>query len=765
MLPRGLHQGLVSWTRYFAVGVFFALSSIDCALSQEDQKKRFPDWAVAGVRHAFEESPSAAFVLLVELDDEFDVWTALAPFTSELSPAIAQRLEHSDWDVRRAAVQTLIRLDAHGIIPVFHALNHTTKAPYWERESSRATARLFGGGSAMLQTVVTWTGEAPGEVQVRRIDRIGGDLDDAEVELDHLLSGWQSLAQLPELLDELGINVGRIVNDVCQASSVGTSETLSRLPLVDKTNVNLPVSLPLFMQQVRSFLSSTCWPARHRATLVQWEEELRRSGNTNSANTIEKHINGIDRLDWAGQGLKVWGLQVALWVGLVALYPWSWAKPIRAFFFWNKWPRRFFGLFYVGLLLAYVPFLRRLLFLPFRRSLVADADLEHFKERYYFGGSEVRDEHGLVHPLQEAIPTIKGQIILEGASGTGKSMYLKLLAKRSRRIVVFLPASRCDTGVMEAITAKLPGLPADDSFLQQLISSGAFDVIIDGLNEVSAETRGQISNFAQRHFEGNIMLSSQPMEWLKPSLAKCFTLLPLDRPLIEDYLVSREAELPEASQIRGEEFNRRARAFLARVFDRFEASEEREAFQTRLANPMDLTLVAQILGQGHQPDHMELQHQAYELMAEDYRSSNMGADFPLQPFAEHCFELRLADSKAPSIEDWPNEVAAMERHKLLVRRVGGDIHGDIVFRHDKIMEYFIYPAFLGDAREERWKAHLDDPRFRGVFLLLAERLPLEQARALRDRLVDQAADTGDHFLSDEVVKLLRSRQDEAALAS
>jgi DNA replicative helicase MCM subunit Mcm2 (Cdc46/Mcm family) len=53
---------------------------------------------------------------------------------------------------------------------------------------------------------------------------------------------------------------------------------------------------------------------------------------------------------------------------------------------------------------------------------------------------------------------IKGQIILEGDSGLGKSMFLRYLAKNQERIVVFLPASKCDSGVSIAIQAKLLGL-------------------------------------------------------------------------------------------------------------------------------------------------------------------------------------------------------------------------------------------------------------------------------------------------------------------
>ena len=79
--------------------------------------------------------------------------------------------------------------------------------------------------------------------------------------------------------------------------------------------------------------------------------------------------------------------------------------------------------------------------------------------------------------------------MLEGKSGLGKSLFLRRLAGQSQRVAVFLPARRCENGVLEAIQAKLLGMARDADFLRQLVHSGAIDICIDGLNEVSADTR------------------------------------------------------------------------------------------------------------------------------------------------------------------------------------------------------------------------------------------------------------------------------------
>lgn len=86
----------------------------------------------------------------------------------------------------------------------------------------------------------------------------------------------------------------------------------------------------------------------------------------------------------------------------------------------------------------------------------------------------------------------RGQIILEGASGLGKTMFLRHLVSKSKRIVVYLLAEKCSGGVIEAIQAKLHGLAEKSDFLESLIYSGAIDICIDGLNEVSADTRAKV---------------------------------------------------------------------------------------------------------------------------------------------------------------------------------------------------------------------------------------------------------------------------------
>ena len=84
-----------------------------------------------------------------------------------------------------------------------------------------------------------------------------------------------------------------------------------------------------------------------------------------------------------------------------------------------------------------------------------------------------------------------------GESGLGKSMFLRDLVRRASQTVVFLPATRCAQGVLDAIQGKLEGPARDPEYLRKLIYAGAIDSAIDGLNEVSTDTRARVVEFAE----------------------------------------------------------------------------------------------------------------------------------------------------------------------------------------------------------------------------------------------------------------------------
>ncbi|MGH8580737.1 MAG: sigma 54-interacting transcriptional regulator [Gammaproteobacteria bacterium] len=423
--------------------------------------------------------------------------------------------------------------------------------------------------------------------------------------------------------------------------------------------------------------------------------------------------------------------------------------------------RKIFGLGYMGFLLTWVPYLRAMLLVPFKDSLLADANLDSFDPNAYFRDSHVRlKTSGQSQAITAAITEIKGQIILDGESGLGKTMFLRHLVQCSKRPVAYLPATKCARGVLEAIQAKLHGYAKDETFLRSLIYSGAIDVCIDGLNEVSPDTRAQVATFMESNFKGNILLGTQPLEWTPPATARIYLLEPLTKKQIEAFLLSRKDVLPADAQIKGEEYKRACRDYLAWALAENQPCGVLEVTQRVLCNSMDLTVVAWMIAQREKLDLFHLERQQYRLMADDYKRVNVSQEFPLKPFSEQLYQMRMNDEAAIPEQAFQEELRCMERHKMVLRRQVLDDSKQTTewhFRHDRIMDFFIVQTFLGTGNE-RPHQHLGDTRFRGVYFQLAALLPFHEAEALREFLIDYAADTKDHTVSDTFIQLLRSRR-------
>jgi HEAT repeat protein len=515
-------------------------------------------------------------------------------------------------------------------------------------------------------------------------------------------------------------------------------------------------------KQIALVFRKVSWKPRDIILLQSHSDNLKKGGY-NEADTVQSVINDLEYWKWFFAAKNTILIHITFWLALIFAYPKF--PQVQAIFFWNPWVRRILGMGYVGFLLAWVPFLRRKLFEPFKFSLLADAGLDNFKSHAYFPQSRVKvPMTEKIKEITHELPSIKGQIVLEGDSGLGKSMFLRHLVKSSQTIVVYLPAHKCDKGVIEAIQAKLHGQAQDAEFLKNLIYSGAIDICIDGLNEVTADTRAKITQFVESYFRGNIIMTTQPLEWIPPSTAKMYYLQPLEPQQIEQFLITRQQRLPKDARIQGTAYEQACKNYLTEAFNQQQSREELEASQRTLSNPMDLTLVAQMLSQGKQPDLFRLQEQQYNSIAAEYLQE-WKHEFPLKKFSEAVYQMRLNDEKALSGELFHQELQSMEdeKYKMVVSRQWLDEKGEpkkeCYFRHDKIMDFFLVQTFLGDgdAAEQRLIDHMSDPRFRGVYFLLATLLHLDKAKALREDLIQYAANTKDHTVSDTFVQLLRSR--------
>ncbi|MEH2024805.1 PBS lyase, partial [Nostoc sp.] len=504
------------------------------------------------------------------------------------------------------------------------------------------------------------------------------------------------------------------------------------------------------------------WKAGDIGLLQTHYSNLKKVNSTQS-DALQSVINNVEYWQWFFKAGNTILIHIGFWLALIFAYPKF--PQVQAIFFWNPWVRRILGVGYVGFLLTWFPPFRRKLFEPFKPSLLADAGLDNFHDQSYFPESQVKvPASGDIQPITAALPSIQGQIILEGDSGLGKSMFLRHLLKSSQRIVVYLPAQKCHKGVIEAIQDKLHGQAQDAGFLKNLIYSGAIDICIDGLNEVTAETRAKICQFVESYFRGNIIMTTQPLEWTPPSTAKTYYLQPLEQQQIQKFLMSRQPRLPKDAQVQGADYEKACTNYLTEVLKEQQAQEELDAVGRILSNPMDLTVVALMLSQGKYPNLFRLQEQQYNLMAAEYQQE-WSQEFPLKRFSAAVYQMRLADKRAIPKDEFHQIVMSLEddKYKMVVSRQWQDEKSEAkkewYFRHDKIMDFFLVQNFLGesDAAEGLLVDRMGDPRFRGVYFLLATLLPLDAAKELREKLIQYAADTKDNTVSNTFVQLLRTR--------
>ncbi len=623
--------------------------------------------------------------------------------------------EKVNSSVRYGVAEALGKIKQLKLEQVVVILNNLYDRSHNKFKQWRFLTYFTGGGTKEVKTLLTWLGYPDNSPETLTHEQ-------AKKTLQVFLQTWEYTQDLPELRRDLAAKIGIVAR---------------------KTSWKL---------QDISLLQSHC-------------NNLRKDGY-NEADTLQSVIDNLSLWKWLSNARNAIIIHSLFWLGLIFAYPKY--PQIQAIFFWNPWVRKILGMGYVGFLLTWVPFLRRKLLEPFQPSLLADAGLDNFADNAYFPQSHVTQTRNYPSSnpsltVTQAIPAIKGQIVLEGDSGLGKSMFLRHLLKTSPQIVVYLPARKCENGVIAAIQAKLHGQAQDANFLKNLIYSGAIDICIDGLNEVTADTRAKVTQFVESYFRGNIIMTTQPLEWIPPSTAKTYYIQPLQSAQIEQFLLSRQSHLPPEAKIQATEYQRACKTYLTKTLHPEQPPEELAAAKRVLSNPMDLTLVSLMLSQGEHPDLFHLQQQQYNHMAAEYLQE-WKHEFPLKTFSQAVYQMRLNDESALPAEEFYQELESMEdeKYKMVVSRQwkeNDDDKKEWYFRHDKIMDFFLVQNFLGDDKEaeKRLIDYINDPRFRGVYFLLAILLPLDAARELREKLIQYAADTKDHTVSDTFVQLLRPR--------
>ncbi|MEH2062939.1 MAG: HEAT repeat domain-containing protein [Nostoc sp.] len=649
---------------------------------------------------------SGAAVALVNLGE------AAKPYVKDILDILKDK--SVDSNVRYGAAVALGKIEQLNLNNVVVILDSIYYAGQSEFEQWRFFTYFFAGGTDEVKTLLTWLGFADTKTIPTSLSHDRGDKT-----LKIFAQAWKPSQGLERLREDLAKQIALVARKVS-------------------------------------------WQPQDIVILETHYNNLKNAGY-NEADSLQSVILHLKGWQWFFNARIVIISHIAFWLALIFAYPKF--PQVQAIFFWNPWVRRIVGVGYVGFLLTWFPPFRRKLFEPFKPSLLADAGLDNFYDQSYFPESKVKvPTSGDILPITAALPSIQGQIILEGDSGLGKSMFLRHLLQKSQRIVVYLPAQKCHKGVIEAIQDKLHGQAQDADFLKNLIYSGGIDICIDGLNEVTAETRAKITQFVESYFRGNIIMTTQPLEWTPPSTAKTYYLQPLEQEQIQEFLISRQLRLPKDAKIQGADYEKASINYLTEVLKDQQAKEELDAAHRILSNPMDLTVVALMLSQDKYPNLFRLQEQRYNLMATEYQQ-DWKQEFPLKRFSAAVYQMRLEDKQAIPEDEFQQVVMSLEddKYKMVVSRQWqnekGEAKKEWYFRHDKVMDFFLVQNFLGETNtaEGLLVDRMGDPRFRGVYFLLATLLPLDAAKELREKLIQYAADTKDNTVSNTFVQLLRTR--------
>lgn len=440
--------------------------------------------------------------------------------------------------------------------------------------------------------------------------------------------------------------------------------------------------------------------------------------------------------------LVTWGalslpVHFVVWlVLLVFVYPRS--RLVQSLLIWNPILRNVFALWYAQLALVVSPRLRRRLFAPFILDLVADAEIDRLDEVPYFDRIPfARQRRRVVRGGIDQLDTERVRwkdvraaklVVIEGASGFGKTHTLRALIRErlaAGRVCVFVAPARESVDILTALRSRLDLGEGATGLLRQLVHLGAIDVFIDGLNEASPTTVAQVTEFLKGARRTPVVVTTQPIDWVAPSHAAVFRILPLQPTDVRDFLVSQwpavQARAPSREQ------------YIANV-DALVSDLDREGSNEVWRTPMDLSLVAALLAGGAKPNIFALRDQAMQAAWARYAELAPGGAFPDEAVQHLAVEVLrsgqvwLLDKQTDS-----HALAALEEVALVVRRSGEEARWR--FRHASVTCYLAAQWHLrGDTlrvdRQQSLENEISNPRYGEAFLNLAAVLAMDAAVSL-----------------------------------
>ena len=713
----------------------------------------------------------------------------MGPAGAAFAPQIAALLRDSDGKVRSAAARALGGMGPAGAAFALQVAALLGDSQENARiDAARALGRMgHGGAVAAGQLASLLKGRAPArDAALAVLDDIAssGPLQDRAVLLSCLSAA--SASQPAALLLHAYLYRTGAEKDLILIRWLGNREADARVSVAGWDRGRALEVLEAFsdvwdetenFQELRKEMAVRSvelarlpvWSWRDATLLGELKQRFADDRLTDQADAMQAVLVKFAWYPRLRKALLLLGTHLSAWLALILAYPrWPWGQ---SHFFWNKWGRRFFGLGYVGVLITMVPWLRRRMFAPFRASLLPKGIVEQFSEGSYFPDGEVvretRSGEGKPLPLKKALPGIRGQIVLKGRSGLGKTQLLLRLAALATEPVVFLRATECERGVDAAIEGKLHGQLKDKRYLEALIHAGGLKVLIDGVNEAAPEARVAITQFVKKCFRGDFILTTQPMgkeSWEPPSTARVYVLQPLRTEQIGPFLLGQWQNVAGSATLDRDAYEKAVSHYVDGIGKDSLGSATTDVRFIPVSNPMEALLAAELLARGETPDTFRLIEQRYRVMALRFRESQ-GRDFPMLQFSERVYEWRSSGEPYPSMEGFEAETAALAQDHLMIQRVyvirmerDEQEVSRWSFRHERIMDFFLLPAFLDEEKSARRYEHAQDERFSGVYELLAVWLPDNEAAKLHGSLMAKAADTNQNDLLNRYALARRARR-------
>jgi HEAT repeat protein len=604
--------------------------------------------------------------------------------------ALVPLLDDPDSEVRKRVANALRDLGPVGSFDVFVLIEETYNSKY-ATPSLRWEACFYSGGRKDVKSILMWLGRPADE------PRLPSDREEALQVLSIFENAWPYTLQTPLLRQDLSKRIAEVI----ASPKNWTPDDISDL-------------------------------TRHRDNL--------NSVDSNYGPAVDKVISHLQqhrqRVEWSKRVVWVVSAHIAFWAALVFLYPrYRW---VQAIFFWNPWVRRIAGLGYVPWVITFVPYLRRRLLRPFQANLIPDRFQHEFQRDSYFARSRItssRGGHTVTRSANEYLkPPLRGPRVIEAPSGCGKTTLLQWFVQQPGNPRVVLRATECDQGVMKAIQQCVQGIARDEAFLQTLVYSGGLDVIIDGLNEATPETRGQIGTFVNDLFRGNYLLTTQPLLGYKiPRAAELWKLQPLATNQIPMFLI-RQWRRVETTAAAHRVSKAQYKAAVRKLLDGVDPETETERFT--LSTPLDAALVADLIAQNIEPDLNNLIAQHVRLARDSFREIAPAQEPAFSRVGEKALELVRGQKPKLDLVGLERECDALITRKLLIS------HGtEYFFRHDRIRDYFIALSIPGVDQALQLR---HDPRSSGVFEFLPETLDKTDADELGEILKKEAADTADN---------------------